>query len=759
MSFGFLNALLLAGLAGLALPVLVHLISKRNYDVVNWGAMQFLELGRRTRRRIRVEELLLLLLRMCLVGLLALAVSRPWIKGGVFSQMSGTARRDVALVVDGSYSMGWEGEAVTPQAAAGQWAHTFLEELGGGDSVVLLDARDQVRSVIEMPTGDIGLVRRELDNLPEPSGTSHLAEAAIRAATLLAAGSNLERDIILLSDGQALGWTPGNERVWKRVDDILSSSAIRPRVWAVDVNGAQTQNPANFSVAPLELTRELTVPDFPIRIETSVRQSGGQATRQQVFFEVNGSRLDEKTVSVNVPADGEAAVVFDHRFPRVGSYVVGVSVEADDLPGDNRSLAAVVVETGLPVLLVDGDPQADPTRSETFFLRSALTPRGSKAPWVQATVQRWNEFDGTSLAEAEVVILANVPRLTDEQHAALVAFVRQGGGLIVAPGDRVESDFYNQILAGGDAPLLPAEFSGLSHEIEHPLGDVNIAGDSLEVAWLTRFGSLRGVDLDNARFAHWWKLSPRGAENDQPTADSAAGGDDERPTRTLATLDTGDPLLVSQQLGEGTVLQLAVPLDSDWSTLPARNDFVPFLHEMIFHLASRRLGRNVAPGQPLQLEIDPDKTAGDFLFIDPGGREHAAQAGGDAVRPLVRFADTAVAGVYRCVERGTTGQAGESFVVVSDRIESDLTPLTAEDRARLSAGDRVRFIDHVDEIRQAMQEDESPTELWRWLLVAVLALLVGEVMLTRRLVQGGHVLDDTAVADEPPEPTPDLVEV
>ncbi len=373
MSFGFLNALMLVGLAGLALPVLVHLISKRKFDVVQWGAMQFLELGRRTRRRFRIEELLLLLLRMSLLGLVALAVARPWVKGGPFHAMSGNVQRDVALVVDGSYSMGWEGRAVTPYAAAGQWAHRLLDDLGSGDSVILLDARDRIRPVIEAPTGDLGLVRRELDQLPEPSGTSHLAEAALKAAQLLAGGNHLQHDIILLTDGQALGWSPENEQLWKQFDDVLGSAPIRPRVWAVDVDGEQAAPPVNFSVGPLTLSRELTVPGFPIRIETTVRQSGGEMSRRQVFLEVDGTRLDEKSLSVDVPGDGEAAVAFEHRFAREGSHVVSVSVTADELPGDNRSQAVVLVETGMPVLLVDGDPRPDPTQSETFFLRSAVS--------------------------------------------------------------------------------------------------------------------------------------------------------------------------------------------------------------------------------------------------------------------------------------------------------------------------------------------------------------------------------------------------
>jgi len=72
MSFDFINPWMLAGLAGVSLPVLAHLLSRRKYDTVNWGAMQFLELERDARRRVRIEELQLILLRMLLVGLLVL---------------------------------------------------------------------------------------------------------------------------------------------------------------------------------------------------------------------------------------------------------------------------------------------------------------------------------------------------------------------------------------------------------------------------------------------------------------------------------------------------------------------------------------------------------------------------------------------------------------------------------------------------------------------------------------------------------------
>ena len=78
MSWGFLNAAMLVGLVGAALPVVIHLLNRRRGDVIDWGAMQFLEPGRRSRRRIRLAEILLMAARMALLALVVLALARPF---------------------------------------------------------------------------------------------------------------------------------------------------------------------------------------------------------------------------------------------------------------------------------------------------------------------------------------------------------------------------------------------------------------------------------------------------------------------------------------------------------------------------------------------------------------------------------------------------------------------------------------------------------------------------------------------------------
>src|SRR5215468_11328665 len=100
MTFG-LNTWMLAGLVALLIPPLIHLLNRRRYDVVDWGAMQFLQVSEVTRRRILIEEVLLMALRMGLIAVLVLALAQPFTDRNVLSA-GGRPSRDVVLVFDGS---------------------------------------------------------------------------------------------------------------------------------------------------------------------------------------------------------------------------------------------------------------------------------------------------------------------------------------------------------------------------------------------------------------------------------------------------------------------------------------------------------------------------------------------------------------------------------------------------------------------------------------------------------------------------------
>src|SRR2546422_2205681 len=158
MTLGFLNLLMLFGLAAVAIPPLIHLFNRRRFDVVDWGAMQFLQISETTRRRLLLEELLLMLLRMGLVALLVFALAAPYTTSGLLAEASPRENRDAVLVFDGSGSMGCTSTGQTAHDAAKDWALAYVKTLIAGDRVALLLAKQQPVPLLEA-THDLERVR------------------------------------------------------------------------------------------------------------------------------------------------------------------------------------------------------------------------------------------------------------------------------------------------------------------------------------------------------------------------------------------------------------------------------------------------------------------------------------------------------------------------------------------------------------------------------------------------------------------------
>ena len=751
MQHFFLNPWMLLGLAGVLLPVLAHLLSRKKYDIVEWGAMQFLELDPSARRKLRLEELLLLAVRMGLVALLAIALARPWLGGAWLGSLGSTQSRDVVLVIDGSYSMGWEGRALTPHANAVRVARQFVDELRPGDSVMVIDAREQPLATLAGLTRDKQRVREALESLPSPAGTANLHAAISKAVQSLASGTNLQREVVVFTDRQALSWKPDDEALWARLDDLKEQSPQPPRLWVMDVADGQLGQSANFTIERLQLSRELAVPGVPVRISSKVRYSGGEnAIARKVHLELNGQRLADQTLQLKLLPNGEATVEFERRFEQVGSQLIGVVLENDALPGDNRSEAVVLVADSLPIVLVDGDKRLDPTRSETFFARAALMATGGEASWIKPTILTPDAISTETLRDAAVLVLANVEALSAEQLGFLDRFVASGRGLLFTLGDKTPQSGFTPESDQLGARLLPVSLKAIGAEADAVDAGksalrVRIAGNSLELPWLKPFRSDKGGTLTDARFTHWWRVSDQkeATDNKQELVKhelpSGNSGVSLGTPVVIAKLTNGDPWLVTRRYGRGTTAVLTSSLDADWNTLPAKQDYVPWLHELLFALASPTTSRNVDVGTPLSLNIAPQWKLEDFEFLAPNNAPLPATRIDDDFQPGARLDSATLPGVYRFASKAHAGKPSptdELFVTNFDRSESDLTPLTDDQCATLAGTDRLTFVTELKQMQHQMFAEGSRTELWWLLLYGFLAFLAFEVWLTRRMLNG-----------------------
>src|SRR5260370_39511908 len=117
---GFISLAMLIGLAGIAIPIIIHLLNRKRFQVVDWGAMQFLQISETTRRRLLIEEILLLLLRMGLIAVLVIGLAGMWLDFNAMTQKIKSwggpklnaaklelthGKRGVVLIFEGSYTM------------------------------------------------------------------------------------------------------------------------------------------------------------------------------------------------------------------------------------------------------------------------------------------------------------------------------------------------------------------------------------------------------------------------------------------------------------------------------------------------------------------------------------------------------------------------------------------------------------------------------------------------------------------------------
>ena len=734
MNFALASPFMLWGLLGISIPVIIHLLSRRRSVTIDWGAMQFLDIGRRARRKLQITELLLMAGRMLILAIVALALARPLLEPKVGSAasnvMSGTSEaRDTVIIFDDSDSMGRKIGGTTPREMALSWAKGFAARMRPGDSISILLAKDRVRPLTDGPSYDRDRILDALKAAPPARGSSDLPAAVAEAFRILESTKNPATEVILLTDGQRHAWRPGETARWALLHDLHKALRSRaPRLGAIAFGAGRDADGPDTSVAPIEISRGIYPPNAVIEVTTAAANSGpGPATRTAELLVDGVGVAGTSRIVGPIPPGGKVPLAFKTTIAAPGAHVLAVRLSgADDaLAANDLAERPVEVAEALPVVLVDGEPGIEPLGGETDFLRAALAPGDDDAPSVRARVMKPTELSADTLKSARVVVLANVERLSPDQVAALTDFVGSGGGLLVAPGDRVDPTFYDQTMFAGGAGLLPAKLDQTKGEFARKAVVAHPAPRTFSGPALGPLGVGESAPLGEADLFAYRVLAPATGEN---------------PASTLARLDTGDSWAVERKFRKGRVVVLAGPLDAEGGTLPVNPDFVPLVHELIYRLADPSASAHPSPpGQSIRIDLTeaPKEGATSARVTRPDGTAATAPIVRDGARSHLRLEDTSEPGVYRIALPGPSG--GVVFAsVAADLREADSEPLAPAEAAKLVEGWPMDLEHDPEQLnaRLLAAAGQGPRPIWRWLVLAALGGLCLEVWMTRSLVKG-----------------------
>ncbi|HEX9895748.1 MAG TPA: BatA domain-containing protein [Gemmatimonadales bacterium] len=523
----FLVPAFLAGMAALAIPVLVHLRHRERKEPVRFPSLMFLRrIPFREVRRQQIQHWPLFLLRVLVVTLLVLAFARPFLRGGDTPLVApGAQGREVAILLDRSASMGYGSRWARAQAAARQ----TLEGLGRDDRAALV-LFDEQAAVVARPGSDRALVRAAIDGATPGSATTRYGPA-LRAAAELLGGTHLpRREAVVVSDFQRTGWR-GED-----LDPLPEGTVLR----RVDVAGGPAPN---LAVIGAEVTPTGTGGRAGIAVRTRVAATGlSRPLSTQASLLINGRVVQARDLSV--PGDGVVAVVFDPVEVPPGNARGEVRLQpADSLLLDDTYRFVATGERPLRVLLIQNE-------ASTPFLTRALEI--SRAPRVELTTRSLLRVP--DLATTDAVFLDNVPFPVGDAGRRLGGFVREGGGLIISLGGNA---------GGWPQALIPARIGATVDRV--PAG-ARLGALRREHPLFEPFRGPRSGDFGATRV---WRFR-------QLDADSLD---------VLARYDDGSAALAESRLGRGRILLWSSALDNVWSDLPLQPVFLPLVHQLALYAA------------------------------------------------------------------------------------------------------------------------------------------------------------------------------
>ena len=728
MGISFLTPMLLAGTALVAVPVILHLVMRRKPVRHDFPALRFLrERAVANRRRLRLNHLLLLLLRMAALALVAGALARPTLRGaGWLAEGEGPVA--AVLVFDTAPRMLLREGNRSRLDEAAEMARVLFAKLPPASTVAVLDTSGA--AVAFSPT--LAAAAARIERLAAATPGTTLAGAMSEGLRLLESATLPRREMYVFTDCSRGAWA-GTAPL-----DIAGSHPD-VSVLYVDV-GAEMRR--NFAIDAVELGSEVISAGMPATVTVSASRAGPDANRA-IAVEMLGPNGGYVRRAIKPVAWKEGAVTqvsFEVSGLEPGIRQGRVVIDgSDDLEADD--VRFFTVEVGRPARVLVAAP-APPERAGRFVAQ-AIAPaalRKSGKSRFDVELVDVSKLDAASWDGVAGIVLVDPPPLQARTWDLLGQWVSGGRGLVVwlgpGAGDaaRFNSDASERVLGGSIVRVWRSPDGGnfiAPAALEHPvLAAFRRVGDA--VPW---------QDFPVER--HWEFV---------PAADADAA-------MPVATYRNGLPAILEHRIGAGAVITFTTPAsqaagDPDaWNTLATGFEPWPFVmlaNESLRHAIDTADDLNVVAGRPAVLHVQRRDLPAVFVRT-PAGEDFPAAI--DQARGTITVTATQLPGNYVVRAGGEAGGLATGFSANLDASATDSARLDDE-LVRTVLGPAARIARTERELVRDVNLERVGAELSGWLLLLAAAAVAADWAVANRFYAPRSEPAPPGAAGGFPEPPP-----
>ncbi len=752
----FLNPLFLFGLLATGIPLVIHLWNRRRVVTIDFSSLIFITAAHRENaRRFQLRQFLILLLRMAIIALIALALARPFLTLGL-PVASVRAKTDVIIVLDNSYSMVYQDINGIRLDKAKTLATDIIGTLRHGDRAALILMSDTPKPVFRQLTPDIESVTTAINDTDTSYRTTNVQPSLELAHEILTESQQLNKEIYLISDFAQNGWEN-----WNRLPNRSGA-----RISLIPVAEGEAHN---ISIKEIRPSNQLIGVNLPFQLNVTTGNHSVAPLNQNILTLFIGGEK-QKTMSFSVAANESLNTTLTYNFSTPGTHIGYLTLTDDRLNIDNQRYFALDVLGEVRVLCVG---------EQTEYLTLALNPHIPAAPpfptvntvsentyqdkknsngvMILPTQCTPDEFVTFPLEDYDVIVLADVLTMSRQMSAQLQEFTRQGKSIIAFVSSHSDPTSYNEphnvwLPAKLGSPLTwtpPQRVQ--AYEETHPIFDIFPSeGFSMQYAPQFYNGIALQPSAESNVIARFGNDTPFLVERSQGTStvllyncgllavssqQSVVSGQQENVTSPENLLtDSRQPIADSHYTNDLLVNPYFLPMlqQSVLYTSIASNNLVTWGGH-IGDTYTAHYPRSAGGKVSIRLKNTVDRWDSNALTSDE------SDADNNTVVPIaedgtLRFQGTERPGIYQVEVRTQDSIQRDFFAVNVDTTEADLTEIPlAQAAARIGAQTTADpEIDGTAIAADTYNIKRHGREIWGELLILVVCLMLLESFLSNR---------------------------
>ena len=684
----FLNPFVLFGLAAAAIPILLHLLNLRKLKTIDFSTLRFLkELQKTSIRKLKAQQIILLILRTLIVIFSVLAFSRPTIKSTLPS-IGTHAKSSIIVVLDNSLSMDITDEDGNRFSKAKKLTSEILGALEEGDEMAFIPLSSLIKNRKRSFSRNFAWLKEEIDHCSVNPATASLNDGLRAAQGLLDASLHVNKEIYILTDLQ-------QQEIHSLELDSIKLFDDKTSVFLLPSLESKNSIDQNISIDTAIFISRVYAKDKPVELQTKLYNSSvtdAKGIIVSVLF--NGERVAQRTVDIGA---GSYINVSLQGIPHTTGLIKGeIQIENDVLESDNHRYFSFIISSAPKVALIGN-------QLETDFISLSIAPHASLLKSYSA-----NQSASVHFEDFDLLILAATLSQTEMQR--IDAYIQNGGSVLFFPSSTESIAVQQQFFSGmGLGPIIFQEFSEsnpgicISADRQHPILQ----------------GVFKGFNSENGL-------------GDSPKIIKALCS---QAGQSIISMQGGS-FLNEIRRGEGKVMYCAVPPSPAWSSFPFTGLMPTIIYRSAQYLSAKEVFTLEKTAGQEAIILIPTKSSASSIFTikDPNGIESDMQAADLPGGMSLQFGKPEMTGVYGVFSKDKNpitslivNQSSKEGHLIYKNVQESMPAL----KKRLNYPESLIVLNKNASIANSVAKARIGTELWRFFILLALLCAITEMIVAK----------------------------